>query len=153
MNPSLKSLLVFVFLAAAGFAETANLAVKWYRLAADLGFADAQQRLGDMYRVGRGVPKDYVEAVKWYRKSADQWFADAQYQLGIAYANGAGVPKDLVQAHAWLNIAGANWLEDAKKSLEIAEKEMTSEQKAEAMKLARELFAKLPTGSRDRPTQ
>ena len=43
----------------------------------------------------------------------------------------------------WWNIAGAKGDEDAKKSLAIAEKEMTAEQKAEAMKLARELFEKL----------
>jgi hypothetical protein len=52
-----------------------------------------------------------------------------------------------VQAHVWFNIAGAaDGYENAKKNLAIIEKEMTSEQKAEAMKLARELFAKLPKG-------
>jgi TPR repeat protein len=60
------------------------------------------------------------------------------------YAEGEGVLKNLVQAHVWFNIAGANGKEDAKKNLAIIEKEMTQDQKAEAMKLARELFAKLP---------
>jgi uncharacterized protein len=89
------------------------------------------------------VPKDDAEAVKWYRLAADQGHAKAQCNLGIMYATGNSVPKDLVQAHVWWNIAGANGYEDAKKNLEIVEKKMSSEQKAEAMKLARELFEKL----------
>ncbi len=44
----------------------------------------------------------------------------------------------------WWNIAGAKGNEDAKKNLAIIEKQMSSEQKAEATKLARELFERLP---------
>jgi len=54
------------------------------------------------------------------------------------------VIKNPAQAHAWWKIAGSQGLEDAKKNLVSLEKEMTPEQKAEAMKLARELFARLP---------
>ena len=41
-------------------------AVKWYRLAADQGDADAQSNLGLMYANGRGVPQDHVQAHKWF---------------------------------------------------------------------------------------
>ena len=78
------------------------------------------------------------------KKKAEAGDAEAQSALGYMYANGTGVPEDLVQAHVWWNIAGAKGDEDAKKYLAIVAKEMTSEQKAEAMKMARELFAKLP---------
>jgi TPR repeat protein len=118
-------------------------AVKWYRLAADQGYALPQFNLGLMYDNGEGVPKDDAEAVKWYRLAADQGYALPQFNLGLKYFNGEGVPKDLVQAHAWWNIAGASGDEDAKKNLAIVEKQMTSEQKAEAMKLAREMFARI----------
>ena len=47
-------------------------AVKWYRLAAEQGDADAQYNLGLMYDNGNGVPQDYKEAVKWYRLAAEQ---------------------------------------------------------------------------------
>jgi TPR repeat protein len=104
----LKSLLVFVLFAAAGFAA------------------------------------DTPTVAEWRKMAAEQGYASAQFLLGMMYAEGEGVPKDLVQAHVWLNIAGANGDKDAKKSLAIVEEQMTSEQKAEAMKLARELFAKLP---------
>ena len=86
----------------------------------------------------------FAESLDETRKKAEQGDADAQSNLGFMYGNGTGVPKDLVQAHVWFNIAGANSHEDAKKLLAIVEKDMTAEQKAEAMKLARELFERLP---------
>ena len=40
-------------------------AIKWYRLAAEQGYADAQNYLGVAYDSGDGVEQDFVEAVKW----------------------------------------------------------------------------------------
>ena len=61
--------------------------MKWYRLAAEQGYADAQNNLGVMYRKGQGVPQDDKTAVKWYRLAAEQGNADAQYNLGLMYRN------------------------------------------------------------------
>ena len=47
-------------------------AVRWHRLAAEQGNASAQNNLGFMYGIGRGVPQDYAEAVRWYRLAAEQ---------------------------------------------------------------------------------
>jgi TPR repeat protein len=47
-------------------------AVKWYRLAADQGYADAQLNLGNRYAQGQGVPQDYVRAYMWLSLSAAQ---------------------------------------------------------------------------------
>ena len=44
-------------------------AVKWYRRAAEQGYAAAQYNLGAVYATARGVPQDYAEAVKWYRRA------------------------------------------------------------------------------------
>ena len=41
-------------------------AVKWFRLAAEQGFATGQFHLGLMYENGRGVAQDDAEAVKWF---------------------------------------------------------------------------------------
>ena len=181
MNSIFKSLLVFVFLTAAGFAAATDFAetkkkaeagdadaqfkigyayykrggandsaeaMKWWRKAAEQGYANAQFNLGAMYgNGGRGVPKDFAEAVKWFRKAAEQGYAEAQSSLGAMYYDGEGVPKDLVQAHVWYNIAGANGNGYAQGRLTNVENDLTSDQKAEAMKLARELFAKLPKGN------
>jgi TPR repeat protein len=59
--------------------------VRWYRLAADQGDADAQFNLGVMYDTGRGVPQDDAEAERWYRLAADQGDANAQSNLGVMY--------------------------------------------------------------------
>ena len=41
-------------------------AVKWYRLSAEQGLAQAQNNLGLMYQNGRGVPQDYALAHMWF---------------------------------------------------------------------------------------
>ena len=53
-------------------------AFRWYREAADQGYAKAQYVLGWMYYHGQGVPQDYAEAFRWFRKAADQGDKAAQ---------------------------------------------------------------------------
>ena len=91
-----------------------------------------------MYENGNGVPQDYAEAVKWYRKAADQGYARAQNNLGVMYNRGQGVPQDYVMAHMWFNLAAALGDEKALKTRDALAKNMTSEQIAEAQRLARE---------------
>jgi uncharacterized protein len=45
-------------------------AAKWYRRAADQGFAEAQNSLGEMYQAGRGVPKSSLQAYLWFSLAA-----------------------------------------------------------------------------------
>lgn len=73
--------------------------MKWFRLAAEQRYDEAQYNLGVACATGQGVPKDAAEAVKWYRLAAKQGNANAQYFLGTMYRFGEGVPKDLVTAH------------------------------------------------------
>ena len=73
--------------------------------AADHGDASAQTNLGQMYRNGRGVLQDDVEAVKWHRLAADQGDPTGQANLGIMYELGRGVPQDDVEAHRWYDLA------------------------------------------------
>lgn len=89
-----------------GFGQDYAEAVKWYRKAAEQGYARAQCDLGFMYENGRGVTKkDDYEAVKWYRKAADQGNASAQCNLGFMYDNGRGVTKDESEAVKWFRKA------------------------------------------------
>ena len=41
-------------------------ALKWYRLAADQGLAEAQFNLGQVYADGHGVLQDYIQAHMWF---------------------------------------------------------------------------------------
>lgn len=98
------------------FAAKYTEAVKWYRKAAGRGFSDAQCKLGDMYRFGRGVDTNFDEEVKWYRKAAEQDNAKAQYFLALdlcisSDCSWSGEPMD------WLRKAGENGYPDAQLEL------------------------------------
>jgi TPR repeat protein len=116
-------------------------ALKWFRLAAEQGYASAQYNLGDMYRKGNGVLQDYAEAVKWWRLAAEQGYASAQYNLGVMYFNGDGVLQDNIRAHMWFNIASANGVEKAGERRDERAGQMTSADISEAQKMARECMS------------
>ncbi len=117
-------------------------AVRWYRLAAEQGYAAAQYNLGGMYGTGQGVPQDYAEAMRWYRLAAEQGHASAQSNLGDMYGTGRGVPQDYVQAHMWRDLATSR-LTDEDRGVAVRGRDtlaslMTPAQLAEAQRLARE---------------
>jgi uncharacterized protein len=80
-------------------------ALREWRPLAEQGDALAQYHLGVLYRKGRGVPQDDVQARQWYAKAAAQGQAKAQFNLGTLYFNGEGVPKDYQQALRWFRLA------------------------------------------------
>jgi tetratricopeptide (TPR) repeat protein len=65
-------------------------AEKWYRRAAESGYAKAQNSLGSAYQADRR----YSEAVGWYQKAADQGDALALNNLAYMYDLGLGVTQD-----------------------------------------------------------
>jgi TPR repeat protein len=52
-------------------------ATRWFRKAADAGFAPAQYALGNAYSLGQGVPRDLSEAYKWLVIAANTGSDDA----------------------------------------------------------------------------
>ncbi len=82
-------------------------AMRWYRLAAAQGGANAQFNIGGLYVSGRGVSQDYAEAMRWYRLAAAQGDADAQSSIGVLYENGQGVSQDYAEAMRWYRLAAA----------------------------------------------
>jgi len=68
---------------------------------AEQGNAKAQSIMGDLHRLGKGLPRDDKKAVHWYRQSAEQDSAATQRVLGDMYFQGEGVPKDYVLAALW----------------------------------------------------
>jgi len=72
---------------------------------AELGNANAQYDLGNVYRWNGGVRGgvgDRKESVKWYSMAAEQGNADAQFWLGICYRQGEGVDRDDKEGFKWL---------------------------------------------------
>ena len=60
---------------------------KCFFAAAEVGHADAQFKLGEMYEYARGVIKNCPEAVHWYTRAAEQGHVEAQYRLGHLFGN------------------------------------------------------------------
>ena len=105
-----------------GVAQDYAGATKWYRLAAEQGYAAAQLNLGGMYA-----------------DKASSWVARLRASLGL------GVPQDGVQAYKWFDLAASRFSASEKESRDLAVEnrdlvaaELTPAQIAEARKLARE---------------
>lgn len=81
---------------------------------------------------------DYATALRLIRPLAEKGDASAQYDLGVFYDNGLGVPQDHVQALMWFNLAAAQGKDGAAALRDLIARRMTSEQIAEARKLANE---------------
>jgi TPR repeat protein len=82
--------------------------------------------------------KDYAAALWIFRPLAEQGNASAQNNLGVMYAIGNGIPQDYVEAHKWANLAAAQGNKVAEKFMDSIAARMTSDQIAEAQRLARE---------------
>lgn len=50
-----------------------QLAVTWFRKAAELGHAGAQVKISRMYETGKGVVQDYLQAYVWCSVAASTW--------------------------------------------------------------------------------
>jgi TPR repeat protein len=112
-------------------------ALKWFRKAAERGYAIAQNRLGNI----SNLSKQYADAAAWYRKAADQGHAPAQTSLGLLYEGGLGLPQDYVEALKWYSLAASQSTDPkqrdfAVKNYNAAALNMTPTQIAEAKKLA-----------------
>ena len=66
-----------------GVPENDSEAVKWYRKAADQGYASAQNNLGNMYYKGDGVPENNIRAYVWWSMAKTQGNAKAASNLDI----------------------------------------------------------------------
>lgn len=80
-------------------------ALRWYRMAADKAYPEAQRRIGHFYLEGLGVKRDYDAAVVWFQKTADQGYAPGQVDLGLLYSEGKGVNRDYTAALSWFTKA------------------------------------------------
>ena len=63
----------------------AKEAFSWFKKAAELGNAQAQVELAELYDAGEGGPQDTEQAVIWYEKAAQQEHEEAQLALGLHY--------------------------------------------------------------------
>ncbi|MEK6786543.1 MAG: tetratricopeptide repeat protein [Nitrospirota bacterium] len=110
------------------------------------GDTEAQNRLGELYAKGRGVPQDYTQARAWYEKAAEKGHPLAQNNLAELYFAGLGGPPDYVRAYMWESLAAAHMQGEEKKqaeeNLEDVTKRMSPTQVTEAKRLAEQCRTK-----------
>jgi TPR repeat protein len=92
----------------------------WFRFwgLARSGDPESQFNLAQLYRLGRGIQRDMVQARRWYERAAERGYAPAQYQLGVLWERGDGVPPDPVEARSWYARAAGQGIEPARAALE-----------------------------------
>lgn len=84
-----------------------NEAFKWFTRAAEQGWVDSYDRLGEMFARGQGVPQNDAESLKWYKKAAEHGDVKRQAILGMWYYSGhekfPHVPQNYEEAFKWMS--------------------------------------------------
>ncbi|WP_420405662.1 tetratricopeptide repeat protein [Nisaea sp.] len=88
-------------------------AVELYKKAAEGGFALAQYRLGVLYQIGQGVPKDLAEARKWFGAASDAGLREAEFNYAIMLETGTGGDRDPEEAARLYEIAAGKGVRQA----------------------------------------
>ncbi len=92
-------------------------AARLFKIAADHGHADAQNRYGVRLYYGQGVPENKEEALRYYTMAANQGHCKGLYNLAAYYKNGDFVEKDDEKAKELLKVSAAKGDDDAVKLL------------------------------------
>jgi TPR repeat protein len=61
----------------------------------------AEYRLGILFALGKGVPRDYERSAKLLQTAAESGLTEAEYDYGVLYDKGLGVPRDSGEAVHW----------------------------------------------------
>ena len=81
-----------------GVPENGAEAVKWYRKAAEQGYAAAQFELGLMYESGIGVPENNIGAYAWWSMAKTQGHPNAA--IGIEELKTEMTPQQIADGQA-----------------------------------------------------
>ncbi len=80
-------------------------AAKLYRSSAALGFAGAQNNLGDLYESGEGVPKNHKAAIYWYTRAVERGEPTAYFSLASLLSEESNDPEILAEAMKFATLA------------------------------------------------
>jgi S1-C subfamily serine protease len=116
-------------------------AMKWIRMAAKEGYAQAQLELANKYLFGEilggKVPENPASGMKWLRRAAGQGHPEAQAILGRRLVPTEYQDGDYLEAYKWLSLALEQG-QDVKKDFDSVVSEMEEEEIREAQELAAE---------------
>jgi ATP-dependent protease ClpP protease subunit len=80
-------------------------AAKFYRSSADLGFAGAQNNLGDLYEIGESVIRNQKAAIYWYTRAAERGEPTAYFSLASLLSEGTTDPEILADSMKFATLA------------------------------------------------
>ncbi|KAG0324395.1 hypothetical protein BGZ99_001911 [Dissophora globulifera] len=96
------TLLGTIYFSGDGAAQNNEEAMRWLRVAAERGCAQAQHAIGvAYYSGGMGVERDYAESRRFFMMAASQGLPKAYTSLGEMYYRGFGAIQDSREALKW----------------------------------------------------
>ncbi len=107
---------------------------------AELGYAQAQFRLGNYWYEGVLTEPDFALALHWYEQASVQGHAGAQFRLGLMHAAGEGVAVNRVQAYIILKMSAINGSDEAYDAADLVETTMSSLEQEQANQVLSRLF-------------
>jgi uncharacterized protein len=117
-------------------------AIDYYEKAAAQGHIGAQNTLGMVYKVGKGVKLDLERAKKNFEGTASKGNPIGLFEFGLMHERGAPVPKNLAKAHLYYNLANARQHPDAAAGLQRITPQMKADEISRAQVEARSWKAK-----------
>ena len=87
-----------------GVTQDYKEAVKWWRLAAENGYASSQSNLGMMHATGKGVTQDYVKAHMWFNIAAENGDEGAKKNLQVIekHMTSTDISKARILSTEWM---------------------------------------------------
>lgn len=101
-----------------GIKKDPKMGFEYTEKAANTGDLQSQFNLGNAFRTGNFVQKDYIKAAFWYEKSAKAGYSFSQNEYGLLFAQGLGAEQDYYKAYAWISVSAETGNEQAIKNLE-----------------------------------
>ncbi|MBF0261444.1 MAG: sel1 repeat family protein [Magnetococcales bacterium] len=118
------------------------------RFGAEMGIAESQLALGEMYRKGEVVRFNLELATYWLQKAAEQGIPEAQSSLALMYEKGVGgwrnLGKNPVHAYAYYNLGALNGDGTAAAKRDEIGRKMKPDQIKEAQELTRQMVNQFP---------
>lgn len=103
-NVNAQLYLALMYGSGLGIDSDSDQVLKWNKLAAEQGSAEAMYNLGKIYQ----RQEDYTMALKYLSEAANKQYSNAQYRLGQMYQTGKGVAQNYDEAFKWYLLAANN---------------------------------------------
>jgi len=87
------------------FKEVWRVSVAGLQALAESGNPEIWHELGNAYRHGHGVERDFARAEEWYRKSAAAGYAPSMVRLGQLLSHNEPTPEQLCESVDWFRLA------------------------------------------------